>query len=377
MEVTSASPAPPNHLPWLDWCRFLAAFVVMMVHARAFAFTSFGLIDVDQQHGITAAFYMATRIGTQGVLVFFVLSGFLVGGKAIERFRDGSFCTSDYVIDRCSRILVPFIPALLLTAIIAHFSGLQKADPQAFLGNLFFLQGIAVDAYPGNDPLWSLSYEVWFYVLAGSAAVLGMRGKAGATSLLLTTVSLLLFTILKPVYLFCWIIGALAWAGRPRQRSWNGLCAGILLLIYGMMGVQVFSEAQTASINAVFSKYSALFISYEAAQLVFCAGGALLVQQLILFPPSGPRTRFIERVGTPLAAFSYTLYLIHNPILHVFKSMGLQRAARFTPASIGLLLSLMLSCMICAFLFYWIFERNTVCLKHLLKQQILPRRYQQ
>ena len=377
MAVPNATTAPPNHLPWLDWCRFLAAFVVMMVHARAFAFASYGSIDADQQHGITAAFYMATRIGTQGVLVFFVLSGFLVGGKAIERFRDGSFSTSDYVIDRCSRILVPFIPALLLTVAVAHLIGHQKADPQAFLGNLFFLQGIAVEAYPGNDPLWSLSYEVWFYVLAGSCAVLGMRGKAGAISLLLTTVSLLVFTILKPVYLFCWIIGAFAWVGRPRQRSWSSLCAGILLLIYGMMGVQVFSEAQTASINAVFSKYSALFISYEAAQLAFCSGGALLVQQIILFPPSGPRSRFIERLGTPLAAFSYTLYLIHNHILHLCHSMGLQRASRFTPATIGLFLSIILSCMICAFIFYWIFERNTGRCKRLLKQRIQLRRQQE
>jgi peptidoglycan/LPS O-acetylase OafA/YrhL len=204
-----------------------------------------------------------------------------------------------------------------------------------------------------------------------------MRGKAGAAALLLATGSLLVFTILKPVYLFCWIIGALAWVGRPMQRGWSSLCVGILMLIYGMMGVQVFSEAQTASINAAFSKYSAFFISYEAAQIVFCTGCALLVQQLILCPPSGPRTRFIERVGTPLAAFSYTLYLIHNPVLHVFKSMGLQRASSFTPASIGLFLSIMLSCMICAFLFYWIFERNTGHCKRWLKQQILPCKHQE
>jgi peptidoglycan/LPS O-acetylase OafA/YrhL len=363
--------APPNHLPWLDWCRFLAAFVVMMVHARAFSFASYGSIDADQQHWITALFYMATRIGTQGVLVFFVLSGFLVGGKVIERFRDGSFNASDYVIDRCCRILVPFVPALMLTVAVAHVIGHQKADWASILGNLFFLQGIAVEAYPGNDPLWSLSYEVWFYVLAGSCAVLGMRGKAGATSLLVAAVSLLVFTILKPVYLFCWIIGALAWVGRPRQRSWSSLCAGILLLVYGMMGVQVFSEAQTASINAAFSKYSAFFISYEASQLVFCTGIALLVQQLILLPPSNPRMRLIERVGTPLAAFSYTLYLIHNPTLKVFQAMGLERAARFTPASIGLFLAAMLSCMVCAFLLYWIFERNTARCKRLVKQQLL------
>jgi peptidoglycan/LPS O-acetylase OafA/YrhL len=377
MAASNSTTTPPNHLPWLDWCRFLAAFVVVIVHARAFAFASYGSIDADQQHWITAAFYMATRIGTQGVLVFFVLSGFLVGGKAIERFRNGSFSASDYVIDRCVRILVPFIPVLVLTVAVAHFIGLQKADLSAILGNLFFLQGIAVEAYPGNEPLWSLSYEVWFYVLAGSCVVLGMRGKACATSFGLATVSLLVFTLLKPVYLFCWLIGALAWVGRPKLMSWSGLCGGILLLIYGMMGVQVFSEAQTASINAAFSRYSAFFISYAAAQLAFCVGCALLVQQLILLPPSGPRIRCIERLGTPLAAFSYTIYLIHNPILHVFKAMGLQRAERFTPASIGLFLALLLSCLMGAFLFFWIFERNTARCKRLIKQRIQTCRQQE
>jgi peptidoglycan/LPS O-acetylase OafA/YrhL len=255
---------------------------------------------------------------------------------------------------------------------VAHFIGLQKTDLSTILGNLFFLQGIAVEPYPGNEPLWSLSYEVWFYVLAGSCVVLGMRGKAFATSFGLATVSLLVFTLLKPVYLFCWLIGALAWVGRPKLRSWIGLCAGILLLIYGMMGVQFFSEAQTASINAAFSRYSAFFISYAAAQLTFCVGCALLVQQLILLPPSDTRIRCVERLGTPLAAFSYTLYLIHNPILQVFKAMGLQRAERFTPASIGLFLVILLSCMMGALLFFWIFERNTAQYKRLIKQRMIP-----
>lgn len=359
MSNTSPVTTSPNHLPWLDWCRFLGAFAVMIVHSRAFAFANYGSIDSDQHNPFTAAFYAATRIGTQGVLVFFVLSGFLVGGKAIERFKDGSFRAGDYVIDRCSRILVPFIPALLLTVTISHVIGHEKANAGFFLGNLFFLQGITVNAYPGNEPLWSLSYEVWFYILAGSCAVLGMRGMAEKSALLIAVCSLLVFTILKPVYLFCWIIGALAWVGRPQHKSLRGLFTGILLLIYGMAGVQVFSEAQTASINAAFSKYNALFISYEVAQIAFCAGCALLVQQLILRPPSGTLATRIERAGTSLAAFSYTLYLIHNPILLVFQSFGLQRAARFTPTSIGFYIVLIGTSMLISWLFYLLFEKHT------------------
>lgn len=350
---------PANHLPWIDWCRFLGAFVVLLVHSRAFAISNYGSIDPDQRNLGTAAFYMATRIGTQGVLVFFVLSGFLVGGKAIERFREGTFRLQDYVIDRCSRILVPFIPALLLSVIIARVIRLEPGSPGLILKNLVFLQGIATEPYPGNEPLWSLSYEVWFYILAGACAVLGLRRHRDMTALIVALGAMLIFTILQPVYLLCWLIGALAWVARPRTPGWTGLIAGIFLMLYGMLGVQVFSEAQTASINTAFARFSGYFISLEAAQMMFCGGCALVVQQLVVTPASKPGSLRVEAFGTRLAAFSYTLYLTHNPLLHLFRWMGLTRATRFDLGSISLFIGVIAACMAVSYAFYLVFERNT------------------
>ncbi len=48
------------------------------------------------------------------VVVFFVLSGFLVGGAVIERARGGKAFMRNYLIDRTSRIYVVLVPTILL-----------------------------------------------------------------------------------------------------------------------------------------------------------------------------------------------------------------------------------------------------------------------
>lgn len=48
------------------------------------------------------------------MLVFFVLSGFFVGGRAIEKCRKGTFCIKSYAVDRFVRIMLPLLSALLL-----------------------------------------------------------------------------------------------------------------------------------------------------------------------------------------------------------------------------------------------------------------------
>jgi len=371
MSTPSPLTVPPNHLPWLDWCRFLAAFVVVMVHARAFTFASYGSIDADQQHWITAAFYMATRIGTQGVLVFFVLSGFLVGGKAIERFRDGTFRLGEYTIDRLSRIGVPFVPVLIFTAIVAHVTEMETAKQGLFFGNLLFFQGILVEPYPSNEPLWSLSYEVWFYILAGACCFTRQKNSGFLRRMLIIIAALCVFTILKPVYLLCWLLGALAWVRRPQKFGWGGLVTGFALAAYGMIGIQIYSEAQTATINQAVSRYSGYFVSSDTAQLLFCSGFALIIQQLILIQPKGNVLRQIEAYGTRLAAFSYTLYLIHNPILHILRWVGLSREKQFNTQSIIYFCGSILLCMFAAMLFYFLFEKQTNQVRLWLKKRIV------
>ena len=161
---------PSRRFFWLDWVRFGAAFWVLVFHARNGNWTAWENLEAHFKNKLTLVFFGITRTGPEAVYIFFVLSGFLVGGKVIEKVMLGKFSIRDYVIERTSRLFVPLLPALLFTA------GLGRLDCQPIsftqlLGNALGLQNIFCDVFAGNDPLWSLSYEMWFYLLAGFFAL--------------------------------------------------------------------------------------------------------------------------------------------------------------------------------------------------------------
>lgn len=95
------------HFYWLDTMRFVAAFMVLLSHARNTFFPAFGELPVEQQNIISMGFTMFCRMGHEAVIVFFVLSGFLVGGRGFERIKDGSMNVGSYAIDRFARICTP------------------------------------------------------------------------------------------------------------------------------------------------------------------------------------------------------------------------------------------------------------------------------
>jgi peptidoglycan/LPS O-acetylase OafA/YrhL len=76
----------PSRLDHLDLLRGLAAFLVLAGHLRAYVFQSFPEIDKAgaQLSAFVKAFYFATGLGHQAVMIFFALSGFLVLGKALD-----------------------------------------------------------------------------------------------------------------------------------------------------------------------------------------------------------------------------------------------------------------------------------------------------
>ena len=119
---------------------------------------------------------MPAELAHSAVIVFFVLSGFVISWAAK---RDGA--AREYVLNRASRIYSVALPALALTWVtdnflILHYPGIigalyQYAAPWKYLpmflsfSNDFWF--LSEDAF-SNIPYWSLSYEVWYYVVFGA-----------------------------------------------------------------------------------------------------------------------------------------------------------------------------------------------------------------
>jgi peptidoglycan/LPS O-acetylase OafA/YrhL len=114
----------------------------------------------------TARWTVLFLFGQEGVMLFFLLSGFVVM-YSMETGADKSFGT--YIGRRFFRIYPIFILALALSyALAASWS----VDLKVLVGNLLMLQdftdgkpGVLFGTFEGDLPLWSLSYEWWFYLM--------------------------------------------------------------------------------------------------------------------------------------------------------------------------------------------------------------------
>ena len=102
---------------------------------------------------------------------------------------------------------------------------------QQLVWNLFQFQGIICEHLDGNPPLWSLSYEVWFYILAGSLSTLYVNRAVTRrvhpitiVAFAMALVSAWCLAMLRSVYLFCWLLGAVAYAWPIHQRSGMQYC---------------------------------------------------------------------------------------------------------------------------------------------------------
>ena len=111
----------PFRLDNLDLLRGITAFLVLAGHLRASAFQSYATLQetgIPSSVPVEEAFYFMTGLGHQAVIVFFALSGFLVGGKALRDILAGRFSWRCYLLRRLTRLWIVIIPALLLTLLL-------------------------------------------------------------------------------------------------------------------------------------------------------------------------------------------------------------------------------------------------------------------
>ncbi|MEN9840438.1 MAG: hypothetical protein RL376_238, partial [Verrucomicrobiota bacterium] len=171
----------PNAI--LNLMRGLASLVVLAGHIRLFLFCNYN--ELSAPSFFVKLFYYITGFGSQAVVIFFVLSGYLVGGSVLNTRRPGFW--PHYLLQRLSRLWVVLIPCLVITFIlnkigmhtggVDYLAGIDNPPIYAapdkpvelglanFFSNLAFLQTIAAPVFGDNQPLWSLSNEFMYYLL--------------------------------------------------------------------------------------------------------------------------------------------------------------------------------------------------------------------
>ena len=119
--------ANPHFASFLDGMRWIAASIVFLGHLRDPLFQGYGSLSAAERTPAVQLWYFVTGWFGPAVIVFFVLSGYLVGGIASARASLGKFSATSYGIDRVSRLYVAFLPALALTAAMTMTHGTPSA----------------------------------------------------------------------------------------------------------------------------------------------------------------------------------------------------------------------------------------------------------
>jgi peptidoglycan/LPS O-acetylase OafA/YrhL len=92
--------------------RTLAALAVLVHHVRPMLFQDYSGVP----HNVLVRALYGQGLGHTAVIVFFVLSGYWVGGGVLRSVGSGRFNWCDYAVKRLVRLWIVLLPALMLTA---------------------------------------------------------------------------------------------------------------------------------------------------------------------------------------------------------------------------------------------------------------------
>ena len=293
---------------YLDGLRFVAAFTVFLAH-----------YSVQRISG--GFFWPSFAYGRTAVLVFFVLSGFVIAWVTETRERS----LEEYVLSRAARLYSVIIPAFIITAAVNYLG--EAVDPQLYgavrsdtttspvlgyaLSAVFLGQSWTLDVLPGlNVPFWSLDYEAWYYAIF--AVGMFLRGwyriaALGATALLAGPKIL----VLLPV----WLLGVAAWRWRaefPRRFAASLVAASLTvwIVLEAMGGQRLFHHPSSPWLPSDCTGYDYVLGGLVSLFIVGLANAEL--------PMPGLR---LERLVRWLAAITFGLYLLHFPLLNFFAAV--------------------------------------------------------
>lgn len=278
----------------IQYLRGLAAVLVLASHALLYP-----LVEHDLEFG---------RLGWLGVILFFVISGFIM----VVVTGEGRFSALDFLRRRAIRIVPMYWGATLLAAALALlapqlFKTTVYDGTQLILSLLFipFYNPVSEGIHPLYKLGWTLNYEVFFYVCFALLAFLGAGARVvwlTAAFTALAVIGLLFtpepaipqfYTSFMPLA-FCagaWL-GLATLRGRIGALSHRAVYAVMVIGLAGLLEGFVWDRGVVEDIVA--------FVGFA----IFASALLLLA---VRYESRLPRIALLERIGDA----SYSIYLVH------------------------------------------------------------------
>jgi peptidoglycan/LPS O-acetylase OafA/YrhL len=294
---------------YLDLVRFSAAVLVYLWHSN--------------QRFLTESILPASNYGHSSVIVFFVLSGFVIA--FITDTKESTLST--YAASRMSRVFSVAVPAIVITLVLDSagrilYPAIYAYPYDQFLsriaGSLLMANEvwmISITSF-SNVPYWSICYEWWYYVTFAMVMFLPTR-----RGLLIAAATMLVIgpklILLAPV----WWMGVLLYRWRSLQQL--SLTTSGVMVAFSVFGIVLFHQFAMMGVSETWLEsligselvrsltFSKRFIAdYVLSILVFVNFAGM--RNLVAF--KGGLMLAIARPVRFLANYTFTLYLLHQPL---------------------------------------------------------------
>lgn len=292
---------------FLDGMRLLSALTVLVCHA-----------SYQWLHNYHRVLTVFNDLSHAAVIVFFVLSGYLIAYTTTSNNRG----PRQYAAARLSRLYSVVIPALVITALIefavSYLDPAISADysrgsslPRYALSLVFCNEiGLLSASPPINNPLWSLSFEFWYYAIFGLWFFRGPGAKSLILPILACCVAGPKILLLMPIWVFGFLSYRIPAPTLSIKSGWA--LVGALVLAAGLVVIYVPALPYNLGYKPFF--YANRFLTDWLTGIVFALAVWLL--------PAGSnavKPAVVNSLRT-IADLSFPLYILHYPLIVLWRA---------------------------------------------------------
>ncbi len=302
---------------YLDLVRFLAALTVFFVHANYDRFTN-----------KLPIVWRLKDLGNDAVMVFFVLSGFVIAYVVDQ--KEKTF--SDYSVSRFARLYSVAVPALILTFVLDHVGAHLAFDMYdgwwyqndhslwRMFANLFFVNELWFNSIRpfSNGPFWSLGYEFWYYAIFGVACFVKKPAKffvIGGICIFIGPKILLLLPV--------WLLGVQVYyvikkklVGEP--LGWALFVGSAVFYIGFRLGgyPDALYHYMVGGLGIVYMQdYLRWSQEFLSSYIIGTLAAMHFIGAAVVAPRFARLLGMCEKPMRYLAGYTFTLYLFHYPLL--------------------------------------------------------------
>ncbi len=293
----------------LNMLRGLAALIVVVSHFS------------NNTNWLSAS--LGKGAGQIGVMLFFILSGFLISYLYLGK-ESNKYNIRKYAVARVARVVPLFLLLVILSYILRKFgiSGVlyNIPDKESLMAHLFLIKGISV--------LWTIGPEIQFYLIFTLIWKVSTCKSGSVYIIIALTIIILFYTNIPrlkgsigvlpydfslfrslPYFLIGVIFGRFYISYKIPEHIQSGWFVFVLCLI-----PLVYPEIYTMITGAEYEMWSDIGVFVIVSMIFYC----------VVFLVPNSNSLMANKFGDFLGRVSYSLYLLHMPVLWQLKKYAVE-----------------------------------------------------